>query len=315
MPIEIRLEAEADHTAVAALLSLGYPEPVDVDQVRTWRQTADPARIRRHMVAAEGDGAPLGYAHALRDPWDVAGVFWLHVAVDPTAWHRGIGDRLFAHVQAYAREHGAALLHGEVREAVPEGMMFAERHGFAVERHIFDSTLDLASFDEARFGRHVEAVEAARVRFFTLADLGNAPEAQHRLHALNEILAADVPGHEGRPRPFGAFARNILQAAWYRADGQIVAALGDEWIGLTGLGYFAQSNHTGNMMTGVLPAYRGRGIALALKLLAIRTARRWGAAFIHTNNDSENAPMLAVNRKLGYLPKPGYYRVTRDLSR
>jgi hypothetical protein len=35
---------------------------------------------------------------------------------------------------------------------------------------------------------------------------------------------------------------------------------------------------------------------------------------MRTNNDSENAPMLAVNRKLGYRPEPGYARIWLDLS-
>ena len=62
-----------------------------------------------------------------------------------------------------------------------------------------------------------------------------------------------------------------------------------------------------NTMTGVRRAYRGRGIALVLKLLAIRYARSLGALFVRTHNDSGNAPMLAINRKLGYQPEPGIY--------
>ncbi|HKV82923.1 MAG TPA: hypothetical protein VJN88_00100, partial [Ktedonobacterales bacterium] len=56
---------------------------------------------------------------------------------------------------------------------------------------------------------------------------------------------------------------------------------------------------------------RGRGIATALKVLAIRAARARDAAMIRTNNDSQNAPMLAINRALGYQPEPGYYRMLR----
>jgi GNAT superfamily N-acetyltransferase len=64
-----------------------------------------------------------------------------------------------------------------------------------------------------------------------------------------------------------------------------------------------------NMMTGVDRRYRSRGIATALKLLAIRCARRYRAAYLRTNNDSLNAPMLAVNQKLGYISQPGWYRL------
>ncbi|GCE09357.1 hypothetical protein KDAU_66860 [Dictyobacter aurantiacus] len=76
---------------------------------------------------------------------------------------------------------------------------------------------------------------------------------------------------------------------------------------MTAAGYFPTTNSMYNMMTGVEPEYRGRGIALALKLLVIRCARKYGVAYLRTNNDSENVPMLTVNRKLGYLPVPGKY--------
>jgi hypothetical protein len=37
--------------------------------------------------------------------------------------------------------------------------------------------------------------------------------------------------------------------------------------------------------------------------------------FVRTDNDSKNAPMLAVNRKLGYKPEPGYYRLVCVLTK
>jgi hypothetical protein len=43
-------------------------------------------------------------------------------------------------------------------------------------------------------------------------------------------------------------------------------------------------------------------------------ARRLGAGTIRTNNDSLNAPMLAINRKLGYCPLPGYFRLVKHLT-
>ena len=83
---------------------------------------------------------------------------------------------------------------------------------------------------------------------------------------------------------------------------------------MAAVGYFAATNSMYNMVTGVDRAHRGRGVALAIKLLAIRCARRYGAVYIRTHNDSENAPMLAINRKLGYQPQPGLYLYTLDLT-
>ena len=66
------------------------------------------------------------------------------------------------------------------------------------------------------------------------------------------------------------------------------------------------------MHTGVFKEYRGRKIALALKLLATRYARLLGATFIRTNNDSQNAPILAINKKMGYTPEPGWFKWVKE---
>lgn len=66
--------------------------------------------------------------------------------------------------------------------------------------------------------------------------------------------------------------------------------------------------------TGVDRACRGRKLALALKLLAVEAARRHGAPYMRTHNDSANAPMLAVNRNMGYSPAPGYYRLLKSVE-
>ena len=68
------------------------------------------------------------------------------------------------------------------------------------------------------------------------------------------------------------------------------------------------------MHTGVLKEYRGRKIALALKLLAIRYSRACGAALLRTDNDSQNASILAINEKLGDKPQSGYFRCVRGWS-
>ena len=46
----------------------------------------------------------------------------------------------------------------------------------------------------------------------------------------------------------------------------------------------------------------------------IRGARHQGAAYIRANEGSQNAPMLAINRKFGYHPQPGFYRLKATLS-
>ena len=55
-------------------------------------------------------------------------------------------------------------------------------------------------------------------------------------------------------------------------------------------------------MTAVRRAYRGRGIAGALKRATIAWAIEHGLEALDTGNDDDNAPMRAVNLALGYRP-------------
>jgi hypothetical protein len=48
--------------------------------------------------------------------------------------------------------------------------------------------------------------------------------------------------------------------------------------------------------------------------LTIRYAKARGADAIVTNNDSQNAPMLAINRRLSYVPRPGIYRLVKQIA-
>jgi predicted GNAT family acetyltransferase len=58
--------------------------------------------------------------------------------------------------------------------------------------------------------------------------------------------------------------------------------------------------------TGTRRAWRGKGIAKALKAtLLVREARR-GSTSMMTSNSSENAAMLAINEKLGFKSRPAW---------
>ena len=53
-------------------------------------------------------------------------------------------------------------------------------------------------------------------------------------------------------------------------------------------------------MTGTLPAYRGRGFARLAKQHTLVAAAGAGVTRAMAGNDDANAPMVAVNRSLGY---------------
>ena len=264
-----------------------------------------PGRIEQRLVAVDRLDEVVGVVSSGRNPWMKPGHFWQWLIVDPAARRQGIGTLLYNIARQFLREQQATEIELEVRENSPMGLHFAQQRGFTVNKLSCESSLDLSHFDEASFAGVIADVEASGIRFFTMEDVGNTLAAQQRLYEINRLFAADSPGNDSTFASFEQFQNVVLQASWFRADGQIIAADGDAWIGMAALGYFEHSRSGYNMFTGVDRAYRGRHIALALKLLVIRCALKYGATHIRANNNSNNAPMLAINRKLGYQFEPG----------
>jgi GNAT superfamily N-acetyltransferase len=307
-----QLNTQTDFPRIAELYNTSNPEPITAEQLQEWEAQYPQGQILHRVVAVNKHGQIVGYNDAGRDPWMPSGLFDLIVRVDPDWRSQGVGTLLYQDALHFCQTQGATRLQGQVRDNCDACLGFAQRRGFQITRHAFESTLDVATFDENRFAGHIEAIQATGIRFFTLADLGNTLEAQRRLYDLNGNAGRDQPGYQSW-FSFEQFLSEACAASWYRADGEIVAAEGDAWVGMAAVGYFKHTRSMYNMFTGVERAYRGRGIALALKLLSIRCARFYGASYIRAHNDSENAPMLAINRKLGYQPLSGLYRVVLDL--
>jgi RimJ/RimL family protein N-acetyltransferase len=66
--------------------------------------------------------------------------------------------------------------------------------------------------------------------------------------------------------------------------------------------------------TAVSRRHRGRGLALATKVHALRAAQALGIREIWTNNDPGNEPMLAINHRLGFTDRPAVIQFHRNLE-
>lgn len=301
----------ADYPRMAELINATAPEPTTVERLAE-NDRILPADIIIHREAAIApDGTMVGYGVAGRIPSEQPGRFKIRALVDPAYRGRGAGTLLADAMERFALAHGGTWFDSHVRDNAPEALAFAEKRGYQMREHVFESILDLAAFDQDRFAGIIEQAEASGIRFFPFADVAG-DEAALRLYELSRGSMADTPGAEEEVfPPFEMWRKGYLEVESTRLDCILIAAEGDRWAGFTVLVPNPANGSMYNGGTGVVREFRGRGLALALKLLSIRKARELGAPYMRTNNHAKNAPILAINRKLGYVPQPGTYQLQK----
>jgi ribosomal protein S18 acetylase RimI-like enzyme len=299
-------DPENDLEQLAAFLSCAQRRRVTVERLQELLKL--PVTVLRIAVGVDDAGKILGYSLVSRYGSRPPGQFSLWIIVHPDFRRRRIGSELYEHAYRFGRAHGMRELVGDVADDDEAGKEFARSLGFEVERHTIRAYLDLETFPEGAFVPILDSVKAARIEFVTLADMGDTLQGRRRVYELNRTLSADIPGRG----PFWSFDEYLtlrFDRAWYRADGVTLAMNGEVWVGLNQVGIHAEEGFAFVEMTGVVAEYRGRKIGQTLELMGIRCARRYGVGTLGTSIDSENAPMLAISRKLGYQPNEGSYLV------
>lgn len=300
-----------EYDRLADLLSQGFTQPSTASELAENDNRLPQGSILHRTLAVDGEGRVLGFGEAFRYPNTKAGKFYITVAVDRAARREGVGTALLSEVEAFATGHGGNYFVGSVRDDDPVSLAYAHKRGYATERHWFTSRLDLTSWDGATFAGVVEAVRAGGIGLLPFADLADPVAAEQRLYELMSRTMVDLPGYEAAQ--FMSF--ETWQNAFIKrpgAENVVVAADGDRFVGVTIMYKTDAGLYTAH--TSVDRAYRGRHIALALKLYSIDLARARGVTVMTTGNDSLNAPMIAVNRKLGYVPQTGEYDVAKRLG-
>lgn len=320
-----RMRQPDDFAAVAQLLNWIWSEPTTAERLKAEEDQIPPGKLdynekgelmgwdRPQWVAEDEFGQVVGYSIAWRAPWTDPGTLIQTNVVHPESRGNGIGRALHDTLHQWAAEVKASRLISFLRETDDRSVAFAERRGYVKERHTFESVLDLASFDGGNLYDAINEAERAGIRFVTLADEpGEASE--RKLYELYKVTHPDIPGYAGDFPWFEEWKKWSIGQAGARPEWIHIAKDGDRYVGVVTLLQNEQTQAMYHEYTGVLPEYRGRRIALALKMLGVQTARVCGVPYLRTHNDSMNAPMLRINRDLiGFRAEPGNYKMVFEL--
>ena len=284
------LDPDRDADPAVALMREAFPTAVVNRASWLHRERTLPARSQQRGFVAEVDGRVVGRSFSRLENMfsDATDLGWLMTTVAKSHRGRGIGTALYDAAFDHVASLGVARVLTSVHESA-EGARFAQARGFREERSQQEAVLD---------PRTVTEQPAPNV------DLQRVADVDPRLvHAADEEATRDVPAVEQIDAiPYEEWEQHVLEHPLFTAEGSFVAMVDGVAAALSFLVHDAETGRAANMFTGTMRAYRGRGLALAVKLASIHWAAEHGVAIMATANDMENAPMLAINRRLGYKP-------------
>jgi GNAT superfamily N-acetyltransferase len=268
------------------------------DRVGLAEDRAFRASMRDHAdLLARIDGAAAGSALAAILPVRPEQAFVL-VTVLPELRGRGAGTALYEATSAWARERTLDMIETIVADDDPESLAFAQRRGFTEESHELGVSLNLTRSEPPI----VEPPEG--VRIVTWAE---RPELARGIYEVTLEAEPDIPGSEhDLVKPFEDWLAHDMQGPGDRPDATFVAVAGDEVVGYAKFSLTsAQPTTAHHDLTGVKRAWRGRGVARALKATQIGWAKAHGYEELRTSNDERNTPIRRLNQQFGYRPSIG----------
>jgi RimJ/RimL family protein N-acetyltransferase len=280
---------------VVAVHNIVHPkDPTTVDELVDWRRQAED--MGWFVAVADGEDAGAGLAlvgwhsrpqTAFVEAWTL-----------PAARGHGVGAGLYAELLRWSTEHGCIAVETAVAEDDEASLAWADRRGFREVGRNSRLVLDLD---------RIEAPALEPPAGIEISTWAERPGIEHGLYEVMIEAAPDVPGEEHSELPsFEAWLANDMQGLSDRPEAVFVAFYADE---VVGYGKLALPHYrTGDAfhdLIGVKRAWRGRGIAGALKRAQIAWAKEEGYRRLVTQNEERNEPVRRLNTRYGYRLEPG----------
>ena len=317
MSVTIRPLHKLDVDRVIALCSAIQPECVR-DLEEYLRRFDEPGRaasasLCQWAAIEEVSQQLIGYAVC----WNVVRRKYRMGLMVHADWRkRGIGDYLLRVILAALQSMPAATLQSRAWDDQMDSLRFLRRRGFVETHRMVELHLNLSEADLTRLAELPHGLTAQGIEFTTLRQEGQDEQFWTKLTDLQQaaVIGWPDPDPDGvMTIPTGDEVRRMFDSWQTTSDTFFLAKADGVFIGYTALGPdHSAPEAIGTGPTAVRPEYRGRGVATALKALALTHARRNGWRTAVTR--SASPAMIRVNEKLGFQRGRAEVRLVRKLE-
>ena len=218
--------------------------------------------------------------------------------VPPEHRGAGVGIAVLDALEGWAGDNGATELEGPVAEDDERGIAWAHGRGYTEVGRNSRLVLDLTTID---------APESAPPAGIEIVSWSDRPDLAPGLYEVAREAVPDIPGEE--EDDIGTLDEWLARDMQGESDDPravFVAVAGDEVAGFAKLSLSPERiDRAFHDLTGVRRAYRGHGIAAALKRTQIAWAKNQGYTSLQTSNEARNEPIRRLNERHGYVLEPG----------
>jgi GNAT superfamily N-acetyltransferase len=285
--------AIADAPRAAALSRATFEDRLSTVAGMLYRMSSVLPEDRMGYWKAERDGELVGWAFAGLNtfaPTDTAGFGGIVVS----AVHRrgGVGAALWEALLAHVEAIGVRRLVAN-SEADGDSMAFPKARGFTLA-----ATQTSLAVDPRTIVPPSSLPPGVELR--PLSAYADDPEP---VYEADRESILDEPGPDDYS---GVTYETWRRHHWENPDCDrelsLAALVDGQMVGTTFLLTDRDSGRAMNGGTGVARAFRGRGLGLLMKQRSLAAAAGAGIVRVFTQNDETNAPMMAINERLGYRP-------------
>lgn len=297
------LEHEWQWAEAARLSSQFWPEdPVDAERLRIYANEFPSDKFIYRAIAVQS-GVPVAYVRTMEAYWLSGGNRCnFHISPDRSSNMIEVYRLCLDHALEIIGATHLAVAYSTIRSDELEIIDHLTKNGFAKGQVNPVSFLPVPGFDSALHADIIDRVKGEGYEILNLSQLREKypDDWSRRLYEADMTISQDVP----MPEPFEPISFDhylaMINSPAVNPESYFMVLKDGEVAAFTELDWNTIDRTLANTgLTGVRREHRRKGLATALKAVAIEWAKSVGIERIVTDNE-ENNPMYQLNLNLGY---------------
>ncbi|MBT9164702.1 MAG: hypothetical protein DDT23_00706 [candidate division WS2 bacterium] len=316
--INIRKFQIDDFPSLVSISNLIYPDyPTTIEELKHWFDNYDHTKyLMKKYVATNEQKEVVAYSYYYHEPILYhPHKFSLELSVHPHWQKQGIGSHFYNLLFKEWVSLNAQIIRVSCREDKEDSLSFIFHRGFKEKRRSWESRLQVQEFILADFTQVFSPIKQQGIVITTLAEELKKDEAVYeKLYEHHSTTMGDMPLPNTYTRvSFEEFIKRVIKSPNLLPEAFFIAKAGELYVGES---YLETSQADATQLyqgqTAVRREFRGKGIAMALKVKVIEFAQKNNYKTIKTWNDSENSSMLGINQRLGFVRQPAWIQFEKE---